>query len=49
MQNRDMQNLFFNKSKKTSLVPRGVDTKKYFPKKKKASLIKKYNILEGER
>ena len=34
MQNRDMQNLFFNKSKKTSLVPRGVDTKKFFPKKK---------------
>ena len=48
MQNRDMQNLFFNNSKKLSLVPRGVDTKKYFPKKKKASLIKKYNILESE-
>ena len=47
-QNRDMQSLFFNNSKKTSLVPRGVDTKKYFPKKKKASLIKKYNIQEGE-
>ena len=48
MQNRDMQNLFFNKLKKTSLVPRGVDTKKFFPKKKKISLIKKYNIHEGE-
>ena len=34
MQNRDMQNLFFKKSKKTSLVPRGVDTKKFIPKKK---------------
>ena len=48
MQNRDMQNLFFKKSKKTSLVPRGVDTKKFFPKKKKKSLIKKYNIHENE-
>ena len=48
MQNKDMQSLFFNNSKKTSLVPRGVDTKKFFPKKKKASLIKKYNILESE-
>ena len=31
---------------KTSLVPRGVDTKVF--QKKKASLIKKYNILESE-
>ena len=48
LQNRDMQNMFFKKSKKTSLVPRGVDTKKFFPKKKQISLIKKYNILESE-
>ncbi len=48
IQNRDMQNLFFKKSKKTSLVPRGVDTTKFFPNKKKESLTKKYNILEGE-
>ncbi|MAI85857.1 MAG: hypothetical protein CMF99_01525 [Candidatus Marinimicrobia bacterium] len=48
IQNRDMQNMFFKKSKKTSLVPRGVDTKKFFPKKKQISLIKKYNILESE-
>ena len=48
MQNRDMKNLFFDKSKKTSFVPRGVDTTKFFPKKKKISLIKQYNIHEGE-
>ncbi len=48
MQNRDMQNMFFKKSTKISLVPRGVDTIKFFPKKKRISLIKKYNILEGE-
>ena len=49
VQNRDMQNLFFKKSKKTSLVPRGVDTTKFFPKKKQLSLLNKYNILETER
>ena len=49
MQNRDMQNLFFKKSKKTSLVPRGVDTKSFLQRnKKRISLIKKYNIHEGE-
>tara|TARA_Y100000768_G_scaffold383994_1_gene367180 strand:+ start:1629 stop:2756 length:1128 start_codon:yes stop_codon:yes gene_type:complete len=48
MQNGDMQHLFFKKSKKTSLIPRGVDTVKYFPKQKQVSLIKKYKILESE-
>ena len=48
LQNRDMQKLFFKNSKKTSLVPRGVDTKKFFPKSKQVSLMKKFKILKNE-
>ena len=48
LQNRDMQNLFFKKYRKTSLVPRGVNTDEFYPMKKQLSLIRKYNILEDE-
>ena len=48
LQNRDMKKLFFKKSKKTSLVPRGVDTKKFSPKNKQVSLMKKFKILKTE-
>ncbi len=48
VQNRDMQNLFFKNSIKTSLVPRGVDTAKFFPKRKQTSLMKKFNLQKSE-
>ena len=48
LQNRDMQKLFFQKYRKTSLVPRGVNTNEFYPMRKKLSLIRKHNILEDE-
>ena len=48
LQNRDMQKLFFKKYRKTSLVPRGVDTDEFYPMRKQLSLIRKHNILEDE-
>lgn len=48
LQNRDMQELFFKKKDKISLVPRGVNTKEFFPTKKQDSLIKHYNIRNNE-
>ena len=49
VQNTDMKNLFFTGSKNTSLVPRGVDVKKFFPLEKKTTLVEKYSILENEK
>ena len=48
LQNRDMKNLFFKRSKKTSFVPRGVNTDEFIPMKKQISLTRKYHILENE-
>lgn len=48
LQNRDMQKLFFQKYRKTSLVPRGVNTDEFYPMRKELSLIRKHNILEDE-
>ena len=48
LQNRDMQKLFFKGYKKTSLVPRGVNTDEFYPMRKQTSLVKKYKILETE-
>ena len=48
LQNRDMQKLFFQKYRKTSLVPRGVNTDEFYPMRKQLSLIRKHNILEDE-
>ena len=48
LQNKDMKNYFFKRYKKTSLVPRGVNTEKYFPMKKQKSLMDKYSILDNE-
>tara|TARA_B100001248_G_scaffold262025_1_gene255650 strand:+ start:1644 stop:2771 length:1128 start_codon:yes stop_codon:yes gene_type:complete len=48
LQNKDMQELFFKKKDNTSLVPRGVDTTEFQPKKKHDSLISQYNIRNNE-
>lgn len=44
VQNTDMLKEFFSKSKKVSLVPRGVDTKEFFPKKSNRKLLDLYKI-----
>ena len=48
LQNKDMKNYFFKRYKKTSLVPRGVNTEEYFPMEKQKSLMDKYSILDNE-
>ena len=48
LQNKDMKKSFFKKNNKISLVPRGVDTKEFFPIKKQDSLIRRYKILNNE-
>ena len=48
LQNRDMKNLFFEKYKKTSFVPRGVNTDEFIPMRKQMPLVRKHNILEDE-
>ena len=44
VQNTDMLKDFFSTSKKVSLVPRGVDTKEFFPKKRNKELLDLYQI-----
>lgn len=48
LQNQDMQDLFFKKQRKVSIVYRGVDTNEFFPLKKKILFTKKYSILKHE-
>tara|TARA_B100000131_G_scaffold322779_1_gene378031 strand:+ start:47 stop:1150 length:1104 start_codon:yes stop_codon:yes gene_type:complete len=48
-QNTDMFKEFFPKSKKVSLVPRGVDIDEFKPREKNNRLLKKYNIKENEK
>ncbi len=49
VQNTDMLDSFFPNSSKVSLVPRGVDTKEFKPRKKNNKLITYYNIGENDR
>lgn len=48
-QNTDMIRLFFSKSKKVTLVPRGVDTKEFAPRMPNEKILKKFNIKEGDK
>ena len=43
-QNTEMLKRFFPRNNKVSLVPRGVDTKEFYPSKPKRKVLKKFNI-----
>jgi len=49
VQNTDMMRLFFKESKKTSLIPRGVDTNVFKPLQADDAIKKEWNILPAER
>jgi len=48
VQNTDMIKEFFKKSKKISLVARGVNTKEFFPSKPNEKLLDKYKIKKND-
>ena len=48
-QNTDMIRLFFTKSKKVTLVPRGVDTKEFAPRMPNKKILKRFNIQKGDK
>lgn len=49
VQNRDMIKEFFPKSSKTTLVPRGVNTKEFYPMKKNSDLLEKFSLSKKDK
>lgn len=47
VQNHDMEKLFYPKSKKTTYLPCGVNTKEFLPQEPDVRILKEFNIEEG--